>query len=142
MLLPLPASATSMCSLKFHACLTTVRVGFGNAEHPVELARVMYIAYLLQRKGYSTQPVERFHEAEDAMECVNRLGLETGTCRLDDAAYPRFAELMTLHDRQLADAPAHVIMAAEDELMRFIGSTALHPHRCRPRQVESQTAKA
>ncbi len=132
MLLPLPAIATSMCSLKFHACLTTVRVGFGNAEHLVELASVMYIAYLLQRKGYGTQPVERFYEAEDAMECVNRRGLETGTWRLDDAAYPRFAELLTLHDRQLADAPAHVIIAAEDELMRFIGSTTPSPLPPRP----------
>ncbi|MBA9948185.1 hypothetical protein D7207_26500 [Burkholderia cepacia] len=123
----MPASATSMCSLKFHACLTIVRVGFGNAEHLVELASVMYIAYLLQHKGYGTQPVERFHEAEDAMECVNRRGLETGTWRLDDAAYPRFAELLTLHDRQLADAPAHVIITAEDELMRFIGSTTPSP---------------
>ncbi|PQV44147.1 hypothetical protein [Paraburkholderia sp. BL21I4N1] len=140
MLLPLPDSAVRTQSLKFHACLATVCCGFGSADHLVELASVMYIAYFLQRAGYGALPLERFHEAEDVMETANRRGAQTDTWLLDDDGYPVFGALLTLHDRQLATAPAHAVVAAEGELMRFIDGAA--PSPLPPRPVESQATPA
>ncbi|MDR8402164.1 Fis family transcriptional regulator [Paraburkholderia sp. USG1] len=140
MLLPLPATAVRTRSLKFHAGLATVRAGFGTAEHLVELASVMYVAFFLRRAGYGALPVERFHDAEDAMETANRRGAETGTWFLDDDCYSVFGEILTLHDLQLAEAPAHAIIAAEDDLMRFIDGTV--PSPLPPRPVQSQATAA
>ncbi|PLZ02467.1 hypothetical protein CY652_10090 [Burkholderia sp. WAC0059] len=127
MLLPLPAAAVRNRSLKFHACLETVRRGFGQPQHLVELASLMYITWFLQRAGYGDLPLAQFHEAEQYMELANRRGAEKGTWLLDNEGYPSFECLLTLHDQQLSAAPAHAIVSAEDELMRFIDGDSPSP---------------
>lgn len=127
MLLPLPSVAADRRSLKFHACLVTVRRGFGRPEHLVELASLMYIAWFLQRAGYGHLPLTKFHQAEQYMELANRRGAEDGAWFIDDAGYPFFEHILALHDQQLAIAPAHAIVSAEDELARFISGSAPSP---------------
>lgn len=105
----------------------TVRQGFGKAEHLVELASVMYVAYFLQRGGYGVPSFEQFHEAEDAMERANRRGAENGTWFLDDDDYALFEGILALHDRQLDGAPAHAILHAEHQLARFIAGDTQSP---------------
>lgn len=127
LLLPLPLAATRARSLKFHACLTTVRKGFGSTEHLVELASVMYVSWFLQRAGYGDLPLEEFHAAEQYMEIANRRGALENLWCLDKDGYPFFEHILQLHDRQLDTAPAYAIVQAEGNLRDFINGTASSP---------------
>ncbi|KNH09184.1 hypothetical protein BRCH_01321c [Candidatus Burkholderia brachyanthoides] len=127
MLLPLPPAAADRRSLKFHACLLTVRKDFGTTEHLVELASLMYVAWFLQRAGYGDLPLTEFHRAEQYMDLANQRGAENGVWSIDDAGYPYFEHRLALHDQQIAAAPAHAIVSAEDDLARFIAGTAQSP---------------
>ncbi|MDR5645357.1 hypothetical protein [Burkholderia cenocepacia] len=127
MLLPLPLEAARARSLKFHASLATVRLGFGCRAHLVDLARAMYVTGFLQRAGYGELSLTEFHAAEQYMEAANRRGVSSDTWYLDEDGYPFFERILVLHDRQLDTAPAHAIFDADDELMRFIQGTKPSP---------------
>lgn len=137
MLLPLPLEAARARSLKFHAALVTVRLGFGCREHLVDLARAMYVTWFLQRAGYGELPLAQFHAAERYMETANRRGIEINAWYLDDDGYPFFERILLLHDRQLDSAPAHAVIDADDELMRFIQGTESSPLPPRDREHAS-----
>ncbi|CAH2902158.1 MAG: hypothetical protein PCALPYG88_5694 [uncultured Paraburkholderia sp.] len=132
MLLPLPREAARARSLKFHAALATVRLGFGCAEHLAALARAMYVSWFLQRAGYGELPLAQFHVAGHCMETANRRGVETDAWYFDEDGYPFFERILTLHDRQLDAAPAHALIEADDELMRFVRGTKPSPLPPRP----------
>ncbi|MDR5804910.1 hypothetical protein [Caballeronia sp. LZ001] len=87
----------------------------------------MYIAYFLERDGYGDPALDQFHDAEQFMELANRRGAETDTWSLDEDAYPLFQRILALHDEQMLEAPAHAIIEAEDELMRFIAGDRPSP---------------
>ncbi|WP_144152862.1 hypothetical protein [Paraburkholderia sp. BCC1885] len=127
MLLPLPAATVRNLLLEYHLSLLSVRRGAGTAELLVNLARAMYLTYFLQEAGYGTPSFSQFHEAEDAMERANRWGYETGIWMLDDAGYPLFEAIVNLHDRQLAKAPAHAVLSADDRLSRFVAGSLRSP---------------
>ncbi|MBU9363484.1 hypothetical protein [Burkholderia multivorans] len=127
MLLPLPREAARARSLKFHAALVTVRLGLGCAEHLAALARAMYVSWFLQRAGYGELPLAQFHAAEQYMETANRRGVDTDAWYFDEDGYPFFERILTLHDLQLDATPAHALIKADEELMRFIHGTEPSP---------------
>ncbi|WP_224101012.1 hypothetical protein [Paraburkholderia caribensis] len=114
-------------SLSYHLALATCRIGHGNNYLFNELMRTVYIAWFLQQAGFGDEPVALYKLAEYSVETALTLANESGEWLLADEALPAFEKLLALHDSQLAVAPLHKVVDAEQQLSRYLCGTASSP---------------
>jgi hypothetical protein len=120
------ASANAQ-SLASHLALVTCRSAHGNGHHVNELMRVVYLGWFLQRAGYGNCPAGQFRIAEYAVEATLADAHECGEWRLPEEAIADFEVLLALYDAQLASAPLHEVLAAEQKLGAFLAGTFRSP---------------
>ncbi|SEF13062.1 hypothetical protein SAMN02787142_7973 [Burkholderia sp. WP9] len=114
-------------SLSIHLALVACRTGHGNSHLVNELMRAVYLSWFLQRAGYGTCQEERFKIAECAIEATLAQARESGTWQLPAETVEDFETLLALYDGQLANAPLHAVLAAEQRLRTFVTGTARSP---------------
>lgn len=121
LLLPLPASTVSSLSLENHLALAALRAGHNSVDLMARLVNVVGAARYLHEadhgRGTSGQAV--FDTAWQALlRCIN--GGRGGTCEtLVEADFSALEQLVTLHDRQMATTPVHLLLAARERLNRY-----------------------
>jgi hypothetical protein len=120
------ASANTQ-SLASHLALVACRSGHGNGHLVNALMRAVYLGWFLQRAGYGTCPVEQFRLAEYAVEATLARAHACGEWRLSEEAIAGFKALLALYDAQLARAPLHAVLAAEQKLRAFLAGTSRSP---------------
>ncbi|WP_234480828.1 hypothetical protein [Paraburkholderia nemoris] len=120
------ASANAQ-SLASHLALVACRSGHGNGHHVNELMRVVYLGWFLQRAGYGSCPAEQFRIAEYAVEAILSHAREYGEWQLPPETSVDFEALLALYDSQLARAPLHEVLAAEQKLGAFLAGTSRSP---------------
>ena len=114
-------------SLANHLALVACRSGHGNGHLINELMRAVYLGWFLQRAGYGAIPVEQFRITEYAVEATLADAHECGEWRLPEEAIADFEVLLALYDAQLASAPLHEVLAAEQKLGAFLAGTSRSP---------------
>jgi hypothetical protein len=120
------ASANTQ-SLANHLALVACRSGHGNGHLVNALMRAVYLGWFLQRAGYGTCPARQFRVAEYAVEATLSHARECGEWRLPEEAIAGFEALLALYDSQLARAPLHAVLAAEQKLRAFLAGTSRSP---------------
>ncbi|WP_087658659.1 MULTISPECIES: hypothetical protein [Caballeronia] len=114
-------------SLSSHLALAACRDGHGSEYLFNELIRVAYTTWFLQQAGFGNEPVECYKKAEYAVEAALELASRSDEWILAKDTIPAFETLLALHDTQLATAPRHKVMEAEQRLLRFLAGTAPSP---------------
>jgi hypothetical protein len=114
-------------SLSKHLALVACRTGHGNSHLVNELMRAVYLSWFLQRAGYGACPTEHFKNAECAVEATLSQAHESGKWQLPPDSVEDFETLLALYDGQLARAPVHAVLAAEQRLRTFLAGTASSP---------------
>lgn len=127
LLLPMARSSASGQSLSNHLALVACRTGHGNSHLVNELMRAVYLSWFLQRAGYGTCPNEHFKIAECAVKATLALAHESGEWQLPAHTIEDFETLLALYDSQLASAPLHIVLGAEQRLRTFLAGTASSP---------------
>jgi hypothetical protein len=89
--------------------------------------RAVYLSWFLQRAGYGHCPAEQFKIAEYAVEATLAHAQETGRWQIPSDTVVDFEALLTLYDSQLASAPLHAVLEAEQKLRTFLGGTSGSP---------------
>lgn len=89
--------------------------------------RVVYLGWFLQRAGYGNCPAEQFRIAEYAVEATLSQARDCGEWRLPPGTIVDFEALLALYDSQLARAPLHEVLAAEQKLRAFLVGTSRSP---------------
>lgn len=119
MLLPLPPARIQALSLEHHLAVETIASGHGNVDLLVCLLKAVYTAWYLRAETPAGEDIRPFQRAEAGLErCIARA--ERGeTWAMFDADKTAIEEVLVLHDRQLATAPAHRFLTALDNLNRF-----------------------
>ncbi|WP_244179546.1 hypothetical protein [Paraburkholderia aspalathi] len=92
-----------------------------------ELMHAVYLSWFLQRAGYGNNPVEQFKIAECAVEATLAQAQETGGWQIPSDTVVDFEALLALYDSQLASAPLHAVLEAEQKLRTFLGGTSASP---------------
>lgn len=127
LLLPMAAHSAREMSLAHHLALAACRGDGGNRYQINELTRSVYMAYFLQRLGFGDLPFECFEHAESVIENVLAIAEISAKWTISAQDAPVIERLLTLHDRQLSEAPMHRVVEAEKRLRQFIASTAASP---------------
>lgn len=89
--------------------------------------RVVYLSWFLQRAGYGDYPAEQFKIAEYAVKATLVHAHETGEWKIPSDTVADFEALIALYDAQLASAPLHAVLEAEQKLMTFLGGASDSP---------------
>ncbi|MEM5372896.1 hypothetical protein V4C53_43830 [Paraburkholderia azotifigens] len=92
-----------------------------------ELIRAVYLAWFLQQDGYRKEPVNSFKTTEYAVETALELAHMSDEWVLAEDTVPAFERLLALHDSQLATAPLHKVIHAEQRLRQFLAGIASSP---------------
>jgi hypothetical protein len=87
----------------------------------------VYLSWFLQRAGYGTCPNEHFKIAEYAVEATLAQAHDTGEWQLPADTIEDFETLLALYDSQLASAPLHAVLEAEQRLGAFLAGTSRSP---------------
>lgn len=127
MLLPIPIAIACDVSLENHLALVALRTGSGNLELIGRLFKAVFVSYFLHVEVNGCRDLERFRSAEAAL---HRSAIHTKAgqvCLLPDSDNGVLAQILTLHDQQLASLPSHLIVAARDRLNRFLMTDVLSP---------------
>jgi hypothetical protein len=127
MLLPMAEASAREQSLSSHLALVACRDGHGNRHLFNELMRTVYVAWFLQQDGYGKEPVNSFKTAEYAIEAALELAHVSNEWVLAEDTVSVFERLLALHDSQLASAPLHKVIHAEQRLRHFLAGTASSP---------------
>ncbi|NPT62382.1 hypothetical protein [Paraburkholderia elongata] len=89
--------------------------------------RVVYLGWFLQRAGYGTCPAGQFKVVEYAVEATLAHAHECGEWRLPVETIVDFEAMLALYDSQLARAPLHEVLTAEQKLRAFLAGTSRSP---------------
>lgn len=116
-------------SLANHLALAACRSGHGSGHLINELMRVVYLGWFLQRAGYGSLPIEQFKIAECAVEATLMRAQDSGQWALPADTLVDFEALLALYDSQLATAPLHAVLDAEQRLAAFLAGTSSSPVR-------------
>ncbi|ABO58903.1 Fis family transcriptional regulator [Burkholderia vietnamiensis] len=125
MLLPTPRATVDRQSLEYHLVLAAIRAGHGNERQLSRLVEILFLAEFLHEAGYGDGDQAAFAEMEAALRRCTDRGHTTGEWRMDAQDHGHVAQLLTLHDRQLARAPLHAVATATERLRRLLAKAAL-----------------
>lgn len=126
-LLPLPAVKARALSLEQHLALEAMRQGHGSVEQVAMLVRVIYLAYFIGRATREPVDLDLLRTAEAALERCGESDQNEGnwTLAADDCAV--VAQVLVLHDRQLAWLPAFRYGQAWIRIQAFVEGPAESP---------------
>ena len=116
MLRPIVPAKAGEISLDYHMTLEALRSGVGSQYHVGSMAQAIYMAMLLNQRGYGAAVPELFRDAESVILRCRQSGLDTGICVVDNDAYALLGEVLTLFDQQLAAAPVQELIAINAKL--------------------------
>jgi len=116
-----PAKAGEI-SLDYHMTLEALRSGVGNQYHVGSMAQAIYMAMLLNQRGYGVSMPELFRDAESVILRCREAGRETGACVVDSDAYALLGQVLTLFDQQLAAAPVQELIAVNAKLKQLFST--------------------
>jgi hypothetical protein len=116
-----PAKAGEI-SLDYHMTLEALRSGVGNQYHVGSMAQAIYMAMLLNQRGYGVSMPELFRDAESVILRCREAGLDTGACVVDNDAYALLGQVLTLFDQQLAEAPVQELIAVNAKLKQLFST--------------------
>jgi hypothetical protein len=123
-MLPLPVTVAGGLSMEHHMSLALCRGGSGSLDHLGVPARVVYMAWLMERStNRSTPDAAPFHAANAALE--RRLQRSSDGWRLDVSEAACIAPLLAMHDSQLAHLPRSCYSQAWTALVKAVGSDRL-----------------
>jgi hypothetical protein len=114
-LLPLPKKIADVLSLEYHLLLESLRAGVAHVDSLRIILRVGLATTILSREGYGNLE-HSFDVLEAAALHSFERGLAKGEYRFDQPAFSLFADVLTVHDRQIARAPVSVIARLADEI--------------------------
>ncbi|WP_199545239.1 hypothetical protein [Paraburkholderia kururiensis] len=126
-LLPLPAAKARALSLEQHLALAALRQGHGGVEQVAMLLRVVYLAYFMGHAVREPVDLELLRAAESALECCSQDEEQEGSWTLGAQECDLIAQVLVLHDRQLAWLPAFRYTGAWIRIQAFTQSAALSP---------------
>jgi hypothetical protein len=126
-LLPMPSHSARELSLAHHLALVACRSDNGSRHQINELVRSVYMAYNLQRMGFGDIPFECYEHAEAALENTAAVAAKSGKWILSEQDAPVIERLLSLHDKQLAEAPLRRVVAAERQLRQFLAGAGASP---------------
>ena len=136
MLLPLSAGKVRALSLENHLALAAMRSGHDTISLAMHLLRILYLAWFLRDATEGERYVDLFCEAETAL-ARSRAWAEQGQgWSLSDADHEVLADILALHDLQLASVPSHCYVAATVRLQRFLRSDDLSSPLQKARNAE------
>jgi hypothetical protein len=114
-LLPLPKKIADVLSLEYHLLLESLRAGVAHVDSLRIILRVGLATTMLSREGYGDLKYS-FDVLEAAALHSFEQGLAKGEFGFDQPAFSLFADVLTVHDRQIARAPVSVIARLADEI--------------------------
>ncbi|HMC44808.1 MAG TPA: hypothetical protein VKJ77_05730 [Caballeronia sp.] len=123
----MPAQSARELSLAHHLALSACRGDRANRHQINELVRSVYMAYYLQRMGFGEVPFECYEQAEAALENALAVAEKCAKWVTSEQDAPVIERLLTLHDRQLSEAPMHRVVEAENQLRQFLAGTGASP---------------
>lgn len=129
MLLPLPVSRVRALSLENHLALAAMRSGHGNLDVAMTLLRILYLTWFMRDTAGGEGNPDVFRDAEAAVTRSRIRADQHEGWTLEDTDHDLFAEILALHDQQLASMPSHRYTAAWDSLNRFLRNDDESPIR-------------
>src|SRR5471032_421225 len=127
LLLPMSAQSAREMSLAHHLALAACRGDSANRHQINELVRSVYMAYFLQRTGFGDMPFECYEHAEAALENALSVAAKSARRMISEQDAPVIERLLALHDKQLSEAPMHLVVEAEKQLRQFLAGTGVSP---------------
>jgi hypothetical protein len=122
-LLPFAPAVVTAASLRHHNALAMFCRGEGTLEHLAGLARVVYLAWLMESAdGSVVRDREMFRIAERTLECCLARNEGGDSLKLDPAEATLIAPVLLLHDKQLADCLTYQYQDAWAVVVSAVGS--------------------
>jgi hypothetical protein len=122
MMRPMAPARADEISLDYHMTLEALRSGVGDQYHIGSMAQAIYMAMLLNQRGYGVAGPELFRDAEKVILCCRKAKLETGVYVVDQDAYTLLGQILTLFDQQLTAVPVGELMTASDRLKQIFSA--------------------
>jgi hypothetical protein len=119
MLLPLPTGRSRALSLEHHLALTTIAQGHRNVDAAACLLKALYMAFYLREEMPAGADKHPFWLAEAALDRYMARAEQGEMDNMPDDDKAAIAQILLLHDAQLAVIPTHRYLAALDKLNRF-----------------------
>ncbi|MFL9999091.1 hypothetical protein PQR34_47770 [Paraburkholderia sediminicola] len=120
MLLPLPVAKVRALSLENHLALAAIRGGHGSEGAAMNLLRVVYLAWFIRDAAEGDRYAGVFREAETTLARSRARAQQGQGWTLPEGDHEVLADILALHDQQLASAPSHRYTAAWERLDRFL----------------------
>jgi len=127
-LLPLPPAKVREISLENHLAFAVVNAGAGGGDQMSCLLRVVYLAYYLRDETISGSDNELYRQgAEQALNaCIERAAQSHHWALLDNEQ-ALLAQVLSLHDEQLAAVPAYRYVRAWERMQAFLKAERVSP---------------
>ncbi|KVA30545.1 hypothetical protein WI44_19475 [Burkholderia cepacia] len=119
-LLPLPTAKVRALSLENHMALAAVRAGHGGEEQICCLLRVVYLAFYMLNETGAGADLNLYRQAEAALEACIARAEQGAAWLLLDREQSTIAQLLVVHDEQLAAVSMHRYCTAWEDLQRFM----------------------
>ncbi|QGZ65309.1 hypothetical protein [Paraburkholderia acidisoli] len=141
-MLPLSDDTVRQRLIGYHMMLANLRNQCGDLAHFVTIAKVVVSASHLFDAGYGHACLEGLTEAHDALERNVRASVERGVWGIDEITFELFADLLTLYEAQLREAPAQAVTLALENtaLSRADSVRPIHRERLAAAQAGSPVA--
>ena len=142
MLLPLPQGLFNHLSIEQHLKLEALHRGAGDGSYMGTMAEILFVCCFIAEDGYGEGHDADILAAQDHLFRAHAQGSETGVWAFDDTAYSAFCKLLTLHDEQLRQAPAHVVFKANERMLQSIRTENRALSRAKAEMLEAEAQAA
>lgn len=119
-LLPLPKKIADALSLEYHLLLESLRAGTGHLHSLQIILRVGLATSLLSLDGYGDL-CHDFATLEAAARQSFEQGMEKDAFAFDHLTFSMFADVLTVHDQQIARAPVLAIEHLANRMEKLSG---------------------
>ena len=127
MQLPLDENTATEMALANHLTFAACKGWAGTTRLVSELVRMVYLTFYVQSAGYGDTEVERFTDAEAALEnCILRAG-EDAACQISSDECVLVEPILRQADRQLILAPRLALIEAYKRLDHFLRTSSESP---------------
>lgn len=127
LLLPLTAAVAQKKSLEHHLALASLQSGSGTPDAVSKVFQTIYLAYFVHESTVGRHDLDQFRVAEAAVVECAVAGKKAGIFEIPAAGRAAVEHILLMHDRQLANVPAHLIATAHTRLAQFVATDKLSP---------------
>ncbi|WP_249204651.1 hypothetical protein [Burkholderia cenocepacia] len=114
----MPSEILDPLFIRYHFALDRLRGGSTDASHVVMFAEVLVVSCALTDLGSGDLSPEGVAAIEGILMECQETGTRTGSWVLRGEGYGVLCALLELHENQLRTAPLHLVMKANEELLR------------------------